>query len=54
MQVDRIWLVAGQGYFWPGWVLFVWGVVIVLDVWNGYFRGPVNESDDDRETNRLR
>jgi fatty acid desaturase len=43
------WAVTGFGYFWPGWVLAGWGVLLVLDVWNTYFRRPVTEHDIDRE-----
>jgi fatty acid desaturase len=44
-----IWAVGGFGYFWPGWVLAGWGVLLVLDAWNAYFRRPVTEEDVQRE-----
>jgi hypothetical protein len=43
------WAVRGFGYFRPGWVLAGWGMPIVLDAWNVYFRGPLTEDDIDRE-----
>ncbi len=44
-----VWAVTGAGYFWPGWVLAGWGVLLVLDAWSVYFRRPLTEEDIDRE-----
>ena len=44
-----IWAVTGFGYFWPGWVLAGWGVLLLLDAWNVYFRRPVTEAEVDDE-----
>ena len=44
-----IWAVGGSGYFWPGWVLAGWGVLLVLDAWNVYFRRPITEADVEKE-----
>ena len=41
-------------YFWPAWVLLGWGVGLVLNVWDVYFRRPVTERDIDREMDRMR
>ena len=49
-----IWAVTGAGYFWPAWVLFGWGVGLVLNAWDVYFRRPVTEQDVDREIDRQR
>ena len=49
-----IWAVAGFGYFWPGWVLAGWGVLLVLDAWDAYLRHEVTESDIQRELNKGR
>jgi hypothetical protein len=46
------WAVTGFGYFWPGWVLAGWGMLLVLDAWNAYFRRPVTEEEIDREIAR--
>lgn len=43
-----IWAVAGFGYFWPGWVLAGWGVLLALDGWDAY-RRDVTEADVQRE-----
>lgn len=48
-----IWAITGAGYFWPAWVLLGWGVGLVLNVWDVYFRRPVTEHDIQRELERL-
>ena len=49
-----IWAVTGAGYFWPAWIIFGWGVGLVLNVWDVYFRRPVTEHDIQREIERLK
>ena len=49
-----IWAVTGAGYFWPVWVLLGWGVGVVLNAWDVYFRRPITEADVDRELQRRR
>ena len=44
-----VWAVTGSGYFWPGWVLAAWGVFLLLDAWNLYYRRPITEDDIERE-----
>ena len=44
-----VWAVTGFGYFWPGWVLAAWGVFLLLDAWNLYYRKPITENDIERE-----
>jgi fatty acid desaturase len=44
-----VWAVTGAGYFWPGWVMAGWGVLLCLDGWNAYVRHPVTEADVERE-----
>lgn len=35
-----IWYFAsGHGYFWPGWVLLSWDIVLALHAWNAYGHG---------------
>ena len=48
-----IWAISGAGYFWPAWVLLGWGVGLVLNVWDVYFRRPVTEHDIQQEIERL-
>ncbi len=50
-----IWALTDPGgYFWPAWVLLGWGVGLVLNIWDVYFRRPVTEHDVAREMERLR
>lgn len=49
-----VWAVSGFGDFWPGWVLGGWGVLLLLDAWGLYYRGPITEADIDRELQQHR
>ena len=44
-----LWAATGFGYFWPGWVLGGWGVLLLLDGWNAYYRRPITEEEIDAE-----
>lgn len=48
------WAATGFGYFWPGWVLGTWGVFLLLDAWNIFYRKPVTEAEIEREIKRGR
>ena len=47
-----VWAVTGAGYFWPGWVLAGWSVLLLLDASNVYFRRPITEQEIDEEIRR--
>jgi hypothetical protein len=49
-----IWAFTGSGYFWPAWVMLGWGIGLVLNIWDVYFRRPVTEHDIQQEIERLR
>jgi 2TM domain len=51
-----VWYFAtGHGYFWPGWVLLGWGVLLGLHAWRVFGRArPITEAEIARETERLR
>jgi len=49
-----IWAVSGAGYFWPAWVMVIWGIGLVLHGWNAFVRRPVTEADVDAEMRRHR
>lgn len=49
-----IWAVAGFGYFWPGWVLAGWGVLLALAAWDAYLRHEITEDDIQRELHKTR
>jgi hypothetical protein len=47
-----IWAVTGFGYFWPGWVLAGWGVLLVLSAWGIFVRHDLTEEDIQREMHK--
>lgn len=49
-----VWALSGGGYFWPGWVLGGWGVLLFLDAYKVYLRPPITEADIDEELRRRR
>lgn len=50
-----IWaLTANGGFFWPGFVMFFWGIGVVMHFWSAFISKPVLESDVDREVQKLR
>lgn len=49
MFVIGVWAITRSGYFWPGWVLAGWGVLLLLDAWNVLHRRPITDEDLDRE-----
>jgi hypothetical protein len=48
-----IWALTGGGYFWPAWVLGLWGVGLVMNMWDVFWRRPITEHDIEREIERL-
>ncbi len=49
-----LWAASGMGYFWPAWVLAGWGMLLVLDAWNVFYRRPVTPADIEEELRRGR
>ncbi|MGZ4805126.1 MAG: 2TM domain-containing protein [Ilumatobacteraceae bacterium] len=49
-----VWAFTDSGNFWPGWVLAGWGVLLLLDAWNVYYRRPITEHEIDEEMGRRR
>ncbi len=49
-----IWAIGGGGYFWPGWVLAIWGVALIMHSWDFFWRWirPITEADVDAEVAR--
>jgi hypothetical protein len=48
-----IWATTGQGYPWPAWLTGAWGIGLVLNAWDVYFRRPITEAEIEREISRL-
>ena len=49
-----IWAFTGAGFFWPVFPLFGWGIGLVLNAWDVYWRRPVSEYQVRREMERMR
>jgi hypothetical protein len=47
-----VWYVTGHGYFWPGWLLGLWGAGLVMHAWDVWIRRPITEADIRREVDR--
>jgi cyanate permease len=48
-----IWLLGDNSYFWPGWVIFGWGIGIAFHAWNTFFSRPISDADVEREMRKL-
>lgn len=52
-----IWLMTGQGYFWPVWAMLGIGVAVfftALDAYGPGFKKGITEADIDAEVERLK
>lgn len=49
-----VWAFTGHGYFWPGWLMGAWGVGVILQAWDLFWRRPVTDADVDAELARQR
>ncbi|MFJ9721969.1 2TM domain-containing protein [Streptomyces sp. NPDC101209] len=47
-----VWAITGLGYFWPGWVLGVWGLFLILSASDVYFRHDVTAEEIERELHK--
>ena len=45
--VVLIWAITGSGYFWPAWMIGIWGIGLVMHGWDAFIRRPVTEDDVD-------
>ena len=48
-----IWALGDRDYFWPGWVIFGWGIGIVFHGWNAFFSRPISDADVEQEIRKL-
>ena len=50
-----VWAVTNRGgFFYPVFLIAGWGIGLVMNAWDAYFGGTVDESRIERETRRLR
>lgn len=49
-----IWAATGAGYAWPAWVTGGWGIGLLMNAWDVYFRAPITDADVEREMRRSR
>jgi hypothetical protein len=49
-----VWALTDRGYFWPGWVLSGWAVLLIIDASSIYLRRRITDDDIDRELRRRR
>ena len=48
-----IWAVTGShGFFWPIFPIAGWGIGVVMNAWDVYWRQPITEADIQREIER--
>ena len=49
-----VWLVTNRGgFFYPIILIAGWGIGLVMNAWDAYFGGPVDDSRIEREAQRL-
>jgi hypothetical protein len=48
-----IWALTGDhGFFWPVFVMGAWGIGVVMNAWDVYWRRDITEADIQREIGR--
>jgi len=47
-----VWYLTGHGYFWPGWILGLWGAGLLVHGWGVWGRRPISEEEIRREVQR--
>ena len=53
-MVWGIWAVTGSGFPWPVFVTGAWGIGLVMNAWEAFWRRPISEAAVQREMERLR
>ena len=48
-----IWAMTGSGFFWPIFLIVLWGMGLVMHVYNAYFGGVYTEQQIRKEMERL-
>lgn len=52
--VWTIWAATGAEFPWPIFVTFGWGIGVVMNAWDVYWRAPISEEEIESEIQRLR
>ena len=47
-----IWAVTGHGFFWPVFLIVGWGIGVVMNAWDVFWRPQITEQDIQREIER--
>jgi 2TM domain-containing protein len=47
-----IWAITGAGFFWPMFFMAAWGIGLVLNAWDVYWRREITEQDIQHEMER--
>jgi hypothetical protein len=47
-----VWATTGGGFFWPVWVIGLWGIGLVMHAWTAFVQKPITEEDVRREIER--
>ena len=48
-----IWVVTGaDGFFWPVFLIAIWGIGVVMNAWDVYWRPKITEADIQHEMER--
>ena len=47
-----LWAITGAGYFWPAWLMALWGIGLVLHAWDAFWRRPITDADIEAEIAR--
>jgi hypothetical protein len=53
-MVWTIWALTGSGFPWPIFVTGGWGIGLVMNAWEAFWRRPISEAEVQREMERLR
>jgi hypothetical protein len=54
LGVWGIWLLTGTGFPWPVFITFFWGIGLIMNAWDVYWRRTITEADVQREIEHLR
>lgn len=52
--VITLWTMGDRGFFWPVFLLFGWGIGLVMNAWDVFYRSYEDEAQIEREIERLR